>query len=358
MQHAIKPFTSAALFVLLFIAGVSIAVQAQQGAATGVRKKVLFLTYPGVGAPGSHGHPSLPPAEEQAVEYGKVGGFDVTTLKGYEPGVGKQDLSFFTPAYLNQFDGLMMMANGDIGMTPVQKKAIVDFVRSGKAFIGVHCATVMMYDFPEYGEMLGAYYFNSMATPLLGNDVPVNQRRVGVLKVEDNDASGDADVRVELAGRRGVLHVRDGAVERDRPRARISRRLETSRRRWASRATACTSCSASIPSARTSRRLRRARTSGRAATTRSRGGGTGARAACSTRRSDTCRRRGRTTRCSGRISPAASAGRSAWKTDDEPDHFAALIESTWMVLVFASSDPVTWTFWPANFFSSVLPFRV
>ena len=73
---------------------------------------------------------------------------DVTTLKGYEPGVGKQDLSFFTPAYLNQFDGLMIMANGDIGMTPVQKKAIVDFVKSGKGFVGVHCSTVMMYDFP------------------------------------------------------------------------------------------------------------------------------------------------------------------------------------------------------------------
>ncbi len=80
----------------------------------------------------------------------------------------------------------MMMANGDIGMTPVQKKAIVDFVRGGKAFVGVHCATVMMYDFPEYGEMLGAYYIQSVSTPLLGNDVPVNQRRVGVLKVEDN----------------------------------------------------------------------------------------------------------------------------------------------------------------------------
>lgn len=159
-------------------------VGAQQAAAS-ARKKVLFLTYPGVGAPGSHGHASLPAAEEQAVAYGKAGGFDVTTLKGYEPGVGKQDLSFFTPAYLNQFDGLMIMANGDIGMTAVQKKAIVDFVRSGKAFIGVHCATVMMYDFPEYGEMLGAYYFNSIFTPLLGNDVPVNQRRVSVLKVED-----------------------------------------------------------------------------------------------------------------------------------------------------------------------------
>jgi hypothetical protein len=73
----------------------------------------------------------------------------------------------------------MMMANGDIGLTPVQKKAIVDFVRGGKGFVGVHCATVMMYDFPEYGEMLGGYYFNSIFTPLLGNDVPVNQRHTG-----------------------------------------------------------------------------------------------------------------------------------------------------------------------------------
>ena len=44
----------------------------------------------------------------------------------------------------------------------------------------------MLYDFPEYGEMLGGYYFNSIFTPLLGNDVPVNQRHLGVLKVEDN----------------------------------------------------------------------------------------------------------------------------------------------------------------------------
>ncbi len=72
-------------------------IRAEQPPAA-ARKKVLFRTYPGVGAPGSHGHASLKPAEEQAVEYGKAGGFDVTTLKGYEPGVGRQDLSFFTPA--------------------------------------------------------------------------------------------------------------------------------------------------------------------------------------------------------------------------------------------------------------------
>jgi len=185
MRHVTRTFTFALLTLALIVAMSALKskeMRAQQGGA-GARKKVLFLTYPGVGAAGSHGHASLPPAEEQAVAWGKVGGFDVTTLKGYQPGVGKQDLSFFTTAYLNQFDGLMMMANGDIGMTPVQKKAIVDFVRSGKAFIGVHCATVMMYDFPEYGEMLGAYYFNSIFTPLLGNDVPVTPGEFDILKI-------------------------------------------------------------------------------------------------------------------------------------------------------------------------------
>jgi len=188
MRSVTKPSALCSVVLGLIIAAFSIlssGTHAQQ-AQSSARRKVLFLTYPGVGAPGSHGHASLPAAETQAVEYGKVAGFDVTTLKGYEPGVGKQDLTFFTPAYLNQFDGLMMMANGDIGLTPVQKKAIVDFVRGGKAFVGVHCATVMMYDFPEYGEMLGAYYIQSMATALVADSVPVNQRRVGVLKVEDN----------------------------------------------------------------------------------------------------------------------------------------------------------------------------
>ena len=50
MREAIKPFKWAAL-VLLVIAGASLAAQAQQGAAAGARKRILFLTYPGVGHP-------------------------------------------------------------------------------------------------------------------------------------------------------------------------------------------------------------------------------------------------------------------------------------------------------------------
>lgn len=148
-------------------------------------KKLLFLTYPGVGQPGTHGHDSLPNAERMAVEYGKTGGFEVTVLKGYEPGVGNNDVKFLNADYLASFDGLMLMTNGEWGWTLDQKKLVVEWVRQGKGFIGVHCATVQGYDYPPYGEMIGAYYFNSIATPLVAATVPLTQRRFGVLKVED-----------------------------------------------------------------------------------------------------------------------------------------------------------------------------
>jgi len=139
------------------------------------RKKLLFLTHAGL-----YKHPSLAPAEKAVIELGKSGGYDVTTLEGYKQESDKIDLSIVTPEYLSQFDGLMLMTNGNLPFTPAQKRGIVDFVRNGKALIGVHCATLTMYDYPEFGEMLGGYYLRSL--------VPTNQvtqNRISVLKVED-----------------------------------------------------------------------------------------------------------------------------------------------------------------------------
>jgi hypothetical protein len=39
----------------------------------------------------------------------------------------------------------MLMTNGNLPLTDAQKRAIVDFVRNGKALVGVHCATLTMY---------------------------------------------------------------------------------------------------------------------------------------------------------------------------------------------------------------------
>ena len=142
---------------------------------TPVRKKLLFLTHAAL-----YKHPSLAPAEAAVTEYGHTGGFDVTTREGYKQESAALDLSFLTPEYLAQFDGLMLMTNGNLPLTDPQKRSIVDFVRNGKALVGVHCATLTLYDYPEFGEVLGGYYRRSI--------IPTSSvgQRMGVLKVEDS----------------------------------------------------------------------------------------------------------------------------------------------------------------------------
>src|SRR5580765_6871012 len=147
MKHRIILFM---LLVCAAAASVSVTVSTQRQQAPGAqaqgpRKKLLFLTYPGVAF-----HASLDNAEKTVTELGKNGGFDVTIGPNRPTslqGADKVDLSFFTPDYLNQFDGLMMMTNGNPPFTEAQKKSMVDFVRNGKALIGAHCATVTFYDY-------------------------------------------------------------------------------------------------------------------------------------------------------------------------------------------------------------------
>ena len=139
------------------------------------RKKLLFLTHAGV-----YKHSSLGPAEAAVAEWGKTAGFDVTTLEGYKQDSKNIDLSILTPSYLNGFDGLMLMTNGNLPLTPAQRKSIVEFVRGGKALIGVHCATLTLYDYPKFGEVLGGYYLRSLVPTQL-----VAKGKIGVLKVED-----------------------------------------------------------------------------------------------------------------------------------------------------------------------------
>jgi len=138
------------------------------------RKRLLFLTHAAL-----YKHASLAPAEAAVTEYGKSGGFDVTTSQGYKEEPATLDMSFLTPEYLAQFDGLMLMTNGNLPLSDLQKRAIVDYVRNGKALIGVHCASLTLYDYPEFGEVLGGYYRRSI--------VPANAvgTKMGVLKVED-----------------------------------------------------------------------------------------------------------------------------------------------------------------------------
>ena len=98
----------------------------------------------------------------------------------YFLGTDKIDLSFLLPEYLARYDGLMLMTNGNLPLTGAQKKAIVDYVRDGHGLVGVHCASLTLYDYPEFGEVLGGYYRRSIVPT-----TRVGQTNIGVLKVED-----------------------------------------------------------------------------------------------------------------------------------------------------------------------------
>lgn len=152
----------ALLVLLLASAGLSAAEQAP--------KKLLFLTHAAL-----YKHTSLGPAEKAVIELGKAGGFEVTTVEGYKQDAKQLDFSFLTPEYLNQFDGVMMMTNGNLPFTDAQKKHLVDFVRGGKALIGAHCASLTFYNYPEFGELLGGYFNRNLP-----------QGTIAVLKVEDS----------------------------------------------------------------------------------------------------------------------------------------------------------------------------
>ncbi|MGE0704894.1 MAG: ThuA domain-containing protein [Vicinamibacterales bacterium] len=145
-------------------------------------KKVLVLTHAALTK-----HASVAVAEQALPEIARMGGFEVTiksdgretTGRTSPEDLAKMDFSFLTPGYLNQFDALLLFTNGNLPITQAQKQSITDFVRNGKAVIGVHCATVTLYDYPEFGEMMGAYYQRSIVS------TDANPKRFVVLKVED-----------------------------------------------------------------------------------------------------------------------------------------------------------------------------
>jgi type 1 glutamine amidotransferase len=138
-------------------------------------KKLLFLTHAAL-----YKHSSLAPAEKAVAELGARHGFEVTTLEGYKQDSSRLDLSIVTPEYLARYDGVMLMTNGNLPLTTAQKQAIVDYVGAGHGLVGVHCATLTLYDYPEFGRLLGGYYRRSIVPT-----ARIDERHVGVLKVED-----------------------------------------------------------------------------------------------------------------------------------------------------------------------------
>ncbi len=108
-------------------------------------KRLLYVTH-------SAGvvHGSLGVSREAMAAAGARVGVDV---------VATEDLSYFDAGRLDSFDAVFFFTSGELALDAARRQNLLDFVRlRGKGFGGAHSATDTLYQWPEYGEMIGGYF--------------------------------------------------------------------------------------------------------------------------------------------------------------------------------------------------------
>jgi type 1 glutamine amidotransferase len=68
------------------------------------------------------------------------------------------DCSVLSREGLKKYDAVVFYTTGELPISDEQKAAFLDFIRSGKGFVGIHSATDTFYKWPEYGELIGGYF--------------------------------------------------------------------------------------------------------------------------------------------------------------------------------------------------------
>src|SRR5215467_1070556 len=137
-----------ALLIALATIGAVICVCANpltDGANAQRKTRLLFVTE-SKGFP----HPVLRQAEAIMEQLGEKNGFDVTVTQMAE--------SKLTPENLKNLDVIVFYTTGELPLSDAQKAALLDWIRSGKFFLGIHSATDTFYKWPEYGQMIGGYF--------------------------------------------------------------------------------------------------------------------------------------------------------------------------------------------------------
>ncbi len=108
--------------------------------------RVLMLT-----ATAGFRHDSIPAATQALVSLASSSGeFTVSVT---------EDVSSITSAALAAHDVLFFaLTSGELAFSDAQKAAILTFVSGGGGFMGAHSASDTLYQWPEYGALVGAYF--------------------------------------------------------------------------------------------------------------------------------------------------------------------------------------------------------
>ncbi|MDR3703797.1 MAG: ThuA domain-containing protein [Candidatus Sulfopaludibacter sp.] len=136
-------------FCLLLTLALTVGAQVQPP-----RKKLLA-----VGVVKGFEHDSVSHALATIEKLGRQTGLWDTYIRTDTELLTKQKLAAGNAKNLTYFDAVIFYTTGDLGLTDQQKKDLLSFVHDdGKGFLGIHSATDTYYDWPEYGEMIGAYF--------------------------------------------------------------------------------------------------------------------------------------------------------------------------------------------------------
>ena len=70
--------------------------------------------------------------------------------------IATEDTSEFSTENLERYAAVMFYTSGEIPMSGAQKMALLNFVHSGRGFLGLHSSTDTFYTWPDYLDLVGA----------------------------------------------------------------------------------------------------------------------------------------------------------------------------------------------------------
>jgi type 1 glutamine amidotransferase len=94
-------------------------------------------------------HDTIPAGIQMIRELGSANSFTVTAT---------EDAGQFTTANLAQYEAVVFLnTTGDV-LNDTQQTAFEGYIRGGGGYVGIHSASDTEYDWPFYGELVGAYF--------------------------------------------------------------------------------------------------------------------------------------------------------------------------------------------------------
>lgn len=93
----------------------------------------------------------------KSIEIGQLALDSMARANGFKISFS-EDSTDFTRNNLQQYDALIFLSPSGEVFGEMEKNALQYYIRNGGGFIGIHGATTVAYDWPWYGQLIGAYF--------------------------------------------------------------------------------------------------------------------------------------------------------------------------------------------------------